>query len=47
LQFSGGFGLQFGRYGFDYAILVPRQLMSAGAASHTVGLRVRFGGDGL
>lgn len=43
-QFAGGIGVRFGSFGFDYAFLLPRELATAGAGTHQVGIRYRFGG---
>jgi hypothetical protein len=42
-QFSAGVGIQFGRWGLDYAILMSRTLLADSAGTHMVGLRYRFG----
>ncbi|MBI4375454.1 MAG: type IX secretion system membrane protein PorP/SprF [Elusimicrobia bacterium] len=41
-EFTAGFGLKFGRYSFDYAMVLRRNLV-AGYGNHLVGLRVEFG----
>ena len=42
-QFSAGVGMQFGRFGFDYAFILTRNLISSNAGSHLIGVRYRFG----
>jgi hypothetical protein len=44
LEFGAGMGLMLNRMGFDYSMTVKRQLFEAGAVSHRLGLRLRFGG---
>jgi hypothetical protein len=44
-QISGGFGIMLGRVGLDYALVFHRDLMQNNAGSHTVGLRLEFGGS--
>ncbi len=42
-QFSAGVGLQFDRFGFDYAFVLSRNLASSNAGTHIIGIRYRFG----
>jgi len=42
-QFSGGGGLQFDRFGIDYAFTLNRHLLSDNAGTHKIGVRYRFG----
>jgi hypothetical protein len=44
-QISAGVGIQFGSFGFDYAFLLDRALLSsaASAGTHQIGLRYKFG----
>jgi hypothetical protein len=43
-QFSAGVGFQFDRFGFDYAFILTRNLISSSAGSHVIAVRYRFGG---
>jgi hypothetical protein len=43
-EFTGGFGLRFGRIGIDYAMIVHRVLLQGNAGNQSIGLRVLFGG---
>ncbi len=43
-QFSAGVGMQFDRFGFDYAFILTRNLVSSSAGSHLMAVRYRFGG---
>ena len=43
-SFSAGVGMQFDRFGFDYAFILSRTLLSSSAGSHLIGIRYRFGG---
>jgi|CXWL01.1.fsa_nt_gi hypothetical protein len=43
-QFSAGGGMQFDRFGFDYAFILTRHLISSSAGSHLIAVRYRFGG---
>ena len=42
-QFSGGVGIQFDRFGVDYAFILARNLISSNVGSHLIGIRYRFG----
>ncbi|MBI3547519.1 MAG: hypothetical protein HY078_00560 [Elusimicrobia bacterium] len=42
-QVTGGVGLQFGQFGFDYAFSLKLGLLADNAGSHLVGIRYRFG----
>lgn len=44
LELTGGFGVQIGRVGFDYAVILRRALLAGNMGSHSLGLRLRFGG---
>lgn len=44
-ELSAGVGIAFGSFVFDYAFVLARELASAGAGTHSVGLRYRFGGE--
>jgi hypothetical protein len=43
-QFSAGVGFQFNRFGFDYAFILTRNMISSSAGSHVIAVRYRFGG---
>jgi hypothetical protein len=43
-EFTGGFGLRFGRIGIDYAMIIHRVLLQGNAGNQSIGLRVLFGG---
>lgn len=43
-QFSAGVGMQFERFGFDYAFILTRNLLTSNAGTHMIGVRYRFGG---
>jgi hypothetical protein len=44
LEFTAGFGLNWGMIGLDYALVLRRTLMEGNVGTHMLGLRVRFGG---
>lgn len=41
---SAGFGLRLGNLGFDYALVINRNLIQGSVGTHQLGLRLRFGG---
>jgi len=43
-ELTAGFGLQLGSIGLDYAFVLRRRLVEGSLGTHTLGLRVRFGG---
>jgi hypothetical protein len=43
LEFTAGFGLNWGMIGLDYALVLRRTLMEGNVGTHMLGLRVRFG----
>ena len=43
LEFTGGFGLKVGNMGFNYALVLNRNLMQDNVGTHRVGLSLRFG----
>ncbi|HVE14078.1 MAG TPA: hypothetical protein VNI01_11830 [Elusimicrobiota bacterium] len=47
LQFSAGFGVQAGRFGIDYALVINRALAAGNAGTHLLGIRYGFGGKTL
>lgn len=46
LEYAGGFGLRFGRVGFDYALILRKHLLEGNAGTHSFGVRLQFGGPG-
>ncbi len=42
-QLSAGGGVQFDRFGFDYAFILSRNLLANNAGTHMIGIRYRFG----
>ena len=42
-QLSAGGGVQFDRFGFDYAFILSRNLLAHNAGTHMIGIRYRFG----
>ena len=44
LEFTAGFGLNWGMIGLDYALILRRTLTDGSVGTHMLGLRVRFGG---
>lgn len=44
LDYSAGFGVRLGRVGFDYALILRRNLLEGNAGTHSFGVRFQFGG---
>lgn len=46
-ELTGGVGVRYGRLEFDYALVLRRSLVSDNFGSHTIGLRLKFGGPSV
>jgi len=44
LELTAGFGLRWGMFGVDYALVLRRTLLDGNVGTHMLGLRVLFGG---